>query len=68
MKYLISVYYQEVLFRDIENLSKAPVFSHQSAHSEIINAIDGAGGLGQEGAPELVTGLHQICSFVIKGS
>ena len=42
--------------RDIENLGKSPVFSHESAHSEIINTIDGAGGLAQEGSPELVTG------------
>lgn len=40
---------------DLETLS-APKY-HVKAHNEIINAIDGVGGLGVgEGAPELVTG------------
>ena len=32
------------------------MYAQDKAHTEIINAIDGAGGLGQEGAPEIVTG------------
>ena len=43
------------LFRNLESL-ELPVFSAQG-HKEIINCIDGIGGLGiGEGAPELVTG------------
>jgi len=41
--------------RNLERL-ETPVYSVK-AHKEIINAIDGAGGLGiGEGAPEIVTG------------
>ena len=41
--------------RDLESPS-LPVYNVQ-AHKEIINAIDGTGGLGiGEGAPEIVTG------------
>ena len=44
-----------VLFRDLEN-SEVPIYSIKG-HSEIINSIDGCGGLGiGGGAPELVTG------------
>lgn len=40
--------------RDLEKL-ESPVYSVK-AHKEIVNAIDGVGGLGiGEGAPELVT-------------
>ena len=40
--------------RNLENTEK-PVYSVK-AHSQIINAIDGVGGLGVgEGAPEIVT-------------
>lgn len=43
------------LFRDLENWH-APVYSVKG-HQEIINCIDGCGGLGiGEGAPEIVTG------------
>ena len=42
-------------FRDLES-PDIPVFS-VDAHKEIINCIDGVGGLGiGEGAPEIVTG------------
>jgi WD repeat-containing protein 92 len=45
---------------DLENISQ-PVFSQQ-AHSSIINAIDGIGGLEiGYGAPELVTGGRDGC-------
>ena len=41
--------------RDIERL-ESPIYSVK-AHDEIINSIDGVGGLGiGEGAPEIVTG------------
>ena len=44
-----------LLFRDLEN-SEIPIYSIKG-HSEIINSIDGCGGLGiGGGAPELVTG------------
>jgi len=44
-----------LFFRDLEN-SEIPVYSVKG-HSEIINSIDGCGGLGiGGGAPELVTG------------
>lgn len=40
--------------RDLERL-ESPIYSVK-AHNEIINAIDGVGGLGiGEGAPEIVT-------------
>lgn len=43
------------LHRDLENPSIS-VYS-ANAHKEIINCIDGVGGLGVgEGAPEIVTG------------
>jgi hypothetical protein len=42
------------VFRDLEKL-EAPLYSVK-AHKEIINCIDGVGGLGiGEGAPEIVT-------------
>jgi hypothetical protein len=42
------------LNRDLERL-ESPIYSVK-AHKEIINAIDGVGGLGiGEGAPEIVT-------------
>lgn len=41
--------------RNLENTER-PVYSVK-AHSQIVNAIDGVGGLGiGEGAPEIVTG------------
>ena len=41
-------------FRNLENTER-PVYSVK-AHSQIVNAIDGVGGLGiGEGAPEIVT-------------
>ena len=43
------------LFRNLEK-TELPIYSVK-AHEEIINAIDGIGGLGiGEGAPEIVTG------------
>lgn len=44
-----------ILCRNLEN-TDMPVYSVK-AHSQIVNAIDGVGGLGiGEGAPEIVTG------------
>lgn len=44
-----------ILCRNLENTDR-PVYSVK-AHSQIVNAIDGVGGLGiGEGAPEIVTG------------
>ena len=41
--------------RNLENTER-PIYSVK-AHSQIVNAIDGVGGLGiGEGAPEIVTG------------
>lgn len=46
---------QYALCRDLEQ-PEMPVY-HTHAHKEIINAIDGVGGLNTgEGAPEIVTG------------
>ena len=43
------------LYRDLEDMSR-PVYS-AAGHTEIINCIDGVGGLGiGEGAPEIATG------------
>ena len=43
------------LCRNLENTER-PVYAVK-AHSQIVNAIDGVGGLGiGEGAPEIVTG------------
>ena len=44
-----------IICRNLENTER-PVYSVK-AHSQIVNAIDGVGGLGiGEGAPEIVTG------------
>src|SRR3546814_1303747 len=46
--------------RDLERLD-VPVYSSQ-AHSSIVNAIDGCGGLGiGGGAPEILTGGRDGC-------
>jgi len=46
---------------DLERLD-VPTFSIPTAHSQIINGIDGVGGLGiGGGAPELVTGSRDGC-------
>jgi hypothetical protein len=51
---LIKIFYNNSICRDLEKL-ETPVYSVK-AHKEIINAIDGVGGLGiGEGAPEIVT-------------
>jgi WD repeat-containing protein 92 len=49
---------------------ESPIYSVK-AHKEIINAIDGVGGLGiGEGAPEIVTasrdGIIKINDFIFK--
>jgi len=45
----------KIFYRNLEKM-ELPVYSVKG-HSEIINAIDGVGGLGiGEGAPEIVTG------------
>lgn len=56
-----------LLFRNLE-APETPVYSVKS-HKEIINSIDGVGGLGiGEGAPEIVTGSrdgeskYSVCS------
>jgi len=55
------------LNRDLEKIDK-PIFSVKG-HTEIINAIDGVGGLGiGEGAPEIATASRdglQIKSFFV---
>ena len=44
-----------ICYRNLESL-EVPIYSVKG-HSEIINCIDGVGGLGiGEGAPEIVTG------------
>ena len=48
---------------DLERLT-TPIFSVPQAHSTIINAIDGCGGLKGAGAPELVTGGRDGCVHV----
>ena len=41
---------------DLERLDQGPIYSIK-AHEQIINSIDGVGGLGiGQGAPEIVTG------------
>jgi len=52
---LMNSYYLVFICRDLEN-PELPIYTIKG-HSEIINAIDGCGGLGiGGGAPELVTG------------
>jgi len=67
---IISTLFYQYFFssRNLENTER-PVYSVK-AHSEIINAIDGVGGLGiGEGAPEIVTGSrdgkYEMFSFLI---
>ena len=49
-----AIIYIKSIKRDLEKL-ETPVYSVK-AHKEIINSIDGVGGLGiGEGAPEIVT-------------
>lgn len=48
-------------FRDLD-CPKTPVYSAATAHSSIINDIDGVGGLNVgQGAPEIVTGGRDGC-------
>ena len=51
-------------YRDLERLD-TPVYRAKK-HTAIINCIDGAGGLNQGGAPELVTGSRDG-AFVCAG-
>lgn len=56
-----------ILFRNLE-ASEVPVYSVKG-HKEIINSIDGVGGLGiGEGAPEIVTGSRDGEFAVITNS
>ena len=48
---------------DLERLT-TPTWSMPSAHSTIINCIDGCGGLKGAGAPEIVTGGRDGCVHV----
>ena len=53
---------------DLERIGGKPVFSLQ-AHTSIINAIDGCGGLDIEGgAPEIVTGESCGCVTIMGSS
>jgi len=49
------MFYCDKIYRDLEN-PELPIYSVKG-HTEIINAVDGCGGLGiGGGAPELITG------------
>jgi hypothetical protein len=53
-QFCFSFFYRLNYIRDLEKLDK-PIYSVKG-HKEIINAIDGVGGLGiGEGAPEIAT-------------
>lgn len=59
--------YNWIFCRDIEHLEE-PVYSAK-AHSQIINAIDGVGGLGiGSGAPEIITGSKDGISTQVNNS
>lgn len=59
--------YNWIFSRDIEHLEE-PVYSAK-AHSQIINAIDGVGGLGiGAGAPEIITGSKDGISTQVNKS
>lgn len=59
--------YNRISCRDIEHLEE-PVYSAK-AHSQIINAIDGVGGLGiGAGAPEIITGSKDGISTQVNNS
>lgn len=59
--------YNWIFCRDLEHLEE-PVYSAK-AHSQIINAIDGVGGLGiGAGAPEIITGSKDGISTQVNNS
>ena len=63
LDFLDQLYIVTVFFRNLENTER-PVYSVK-AHSQIVNAIDGVGGLGiGEGAPEIVTGSRDGESLI----
>lgn len=54
-------YNGDLIIYDLEQLSK-PVYKVSSAHSSLINSIDGCGGLNVgSGSPEIVTGSRDGC-------
>lgn len=63
LDFLDQLYCVTFFFRNLENTER-PVYSVK-AHSQIVNAIDGVGGLGiGEGAPEIVTGSRDGESLI----